>query len=464
MEPLRLKEILSAVQGKLLQGNPETVITGVATDSRGVEPGQLFFAFPGKRTDGHAFVADALERGAGGAVISKPVFLNTEHPLILVPDSFRALRDLAQYYRTLFPIPLVAVTGSTGKTTTKDLIAGVLGIRLSVLKTEGNQNNEIGLPLTILRLTRQHGVVVLEMAMRGRGEIKDLARISRPGVGVITNIGRTHLERLGTQQAIAEAKGELLSVLPPEGCAILNGQDPWQLRLARSFPGNLVFYGEGGDYPVRASDVKLHGLEGVEFLLCTPRGESLCFLPLPGRHNVLNALAAAAVGHWFGFTPQEIRRGLASASVTKMRNEVKGGIRGSKIIDDTYNASPASVSAALELLASASSRGRTVAVLGDMYELGWYTVEGHREVGRLAGKLKLDCLCTVGELAQEIAEGAREFGMDRERIKVFLNKAEALSFLRKFLKTGDLVLVKGSRTLGMEEIVAGLCEQVISHE
>lgn len=463
MEPLRIAEVLHAVKGQLVQGNPETVITGIATDSRSVQAGQLFFAFPGSRVDGHSFVEDALRNGASGAVISRPVKVAAEKPLVLVPDTFQALRDLAQHYRSLFQIPVIAVTGSTGKTTTKDLVAGVLATCYSVLKTEGNQNNEIGVPLTILRIERPHNAVILEMAMRGRGEIAELCRIARPRVGVITNIGKTHLERLGTQAAIAEAKGELLAALPPDGCAVLNGQDPWQLTLARRFRGDIIFYGVGKDFPVSALDIRLRGLDGTEFLLRTPRGENVCFLPLPGRHNVLNALAAAAVGHRFGLTPEEISRGLASPAGTRMRFEVKEGIGGSKIIDDTYNASPASVIAALQLLAGVPRRGRTIAVLGDMYELGWYTVQGHREVGRVAGELKLDCLCTVGELAREIACGAREVGMDREKVKVFLDKMEALAFLREFLEPGDLVLVKGSRALKMEEIVAGLCDRVISH-
>ncbi|MDH7576412.1 MAG: UDP-N-acetylmuramoyl-tripeptide--D-alanyl-D-alanine ligase [Bacillota bacterium] len=463
MEPLRLTEVLYAVNGQLLKGNPETIITGVTTDSRNVAPGQLFFAFPGARVDGHSFVADALQSGAAGAVISKPILINTRHPLILVPDPYQALQNLAKYYRTLFQVPVIAVTGSTGKTTTKDLIAGVLATRLSVLKTEGNQNNEIGLPLTILRITRQHGAVVLEMAMRGRGEIGELCRISRPDVGVITNIGKTHLETLGTEAAIAEAKGELLAALPLEGCAVLNGQDPWQVSLARQFQGNLLFYGEDQRFPVYALHVKLRGLKGISFLLRTPRGESSCFLPLPGRHNVFNALAAAAVGHWFGLMPEEIAQGLASASVTGMRIEVKDGSGGSKIIDDTYNASPASVIAGLQLLASVPRKGRAVAVLGDMYELGWYTVQGHREVGRAAGELKVDYLFVVGDYAGEIAQGAREAGMDQERIKVFSDKTAALAFLSEFLEPGDLVLVKGSRAMRMEEIVAGICDQVISH-
>lgn len=457
MEPVRLAEVLRAVKGTLFSGNLEKgVITGVSIDSRNVKPGDLFFAFPGKRVDGHSFVGAALARGAQGAVVSKPVEVKSDCTLIFVSDTFTALRDLAQYYRTLFQLPVVAVTGSTGKTTTKDLVAGVLSVRYRVLKTEGNQNNEIGLPLTVLSLEKWHEALVLEMAMRGRGEIATLCQISKPNIGAITNIGKTHLERLGSQEEIAEAKGELLHFLLPDGCAVLNGCDPWQLCLAGRMQGNVIFYGEGEKFPVSAFDIKSRGLEGVDFFLRTPKGKTECFLPLPGKHNVFNALAAAAVGHLFGLMPLEIAQGLASASITGMRMRVREGICGSRIIDDTYNASPASMEAALQILASVPEKKRSVAVLGDMYELGWYTIPGHREVGRAAAELKIDRLFTIGSLAREIAEGAREKGMDRGKIEVFSDKKEVVSFLRAFLKEGDLVLVKGSRALKMEEIVAAL--------
>ncbi|HHW41550.1 MAG TPA: UDP-N-acetylmuramoyl-tripeptide--D-alanyl-D-alanine ligase [Syntrophomonadaceae bacterium] len=463
MEPLQIDDVIRAVDGLLVSGNPKGEVTGVAIDSRAVEPGQLFFAFQGSRVDGHGFIGEALQRGAIGAVISKPVLVATDRPLIRVRDTCRALQDLARYYRNLFRVPVVAVTGSVGKTTTKDLIAGVLSRRFSVLKTRGNYNNEIGLPLTLLQLTRRHEVAVLEMAMRGRGEIAALCRIGSPQVGVITCIGRTHLERLGSQEAIARAKGELLDALPPEGCAVLNAGDPWQIRLRERVKSRVLYYGESENCDVRALEVRLLGLEGATFMLRTPLGDAPCHLPFPGRHNVLNALAAAAVGHWFGLTPQEIAAGLASASMTGMRLEVKKGIRGSRIIDDSYNASPDSVKAALRLLAQVPDKTRAVAVLGDMYELGTETVPGHREVGKAAAELKIDCLCTVGELAREIAFGACSAGMSPDLIHVFENRSQALEFLKSYLEEGDLVLIKGSRGIKMEEVSSALTEQV-SHD
>ncbi len=462
MEPLSIGQVTAAMNGRLLQGNPETVVSGIAIDSRGVDPGQLFFAFPGSRVDGHRYVGDALGRGAAGAVISRQVPAEPGQPLIMVADPLQALQDLAGYYRRLFPAPVVAVTGSTGKTTTKDLIAGVLATGMRVLKTEGNQNNELGLPLTLMRLTRDYDAVVLEMAMRGRGEIAALCRISQPQVGVITNIGMTHIERLGSEQAIAEAKGELLEALPLNGCAVLNGDDPWQRQLASKCRSEVIFYGLDGEAgpaaAVSAHNIVLHGLQGTEFLLRTPLGEAPCRLPLPGRHNIFNALAAAGAGSRFGLQPEQIAHGLATVSLTGMRQEVKQGIGGSTIIDDTYNASPASVKAALRLLADATDRGRAIAVLGDMHELGPETVSGHRAVGEYAAALQIDYLVTVGDLAGEIARAARDAGLPGARIGVFDDNRGAIAFMRDFVKSGDVVLVKGSRAARMEEIVASLSE------
>lgn len=458
MEPVGIAQAVTAMNGRLLQGSPEAEISGISIDSRGAGPGQLFFALPGSRTDGHLHVGEAMDRGAAAAVISGQLPAAFDRPLIMVADTLQALQDLAGYYRRLFSAPVVAVTGSTGKTTTKDLIAGVLGASFRVLKTEGNQNNEIGLPLTLLRLDHECGAVVLELAMRGRGEIAALCRLSRPDIGVITNIGTTHMERLGSQRAIAAAKGELLEALPPGGCAVLNGEDPWQRRLARRCNCEALFYGRGGRYAVNARRIAVQGLRGAEFLLHTPRGDAPVRLPLPGRHNVSNALAAAAVGHRLGLLPEQIAGGLEAASLTGMRLEIRKGIGGSTVIDDTYNASPASVRAALQLLAEAPERGRTVAVLGDMYELGAEAAAEHRSVGEYAASLMVDHLCTVGELAREIARGAREAGQPESRITAFADKPETTAFIRDYVKSGDVILIKGSRGARMEEIVASLVE------
>lgn len=455
MEPMQLEEIAEAVQGTLVRGCSRVKATGVCIDSRRVKPGDLFFAFPGEKVDGHDFLEQAFERGAVGAVISRPVVVQTASALIMVSDTLKALQGLACSYRNIFEIPVVAVTGSTGKTTTKDLIAAVLEQRFPVLKTKCNYNNEIGLPLMLLRLNHSHRVAVLEMAMRGPGEIALLCEISRPQVGVITNIGKSHLELLGSQEAIALAKGELLKSLPVGGCAVLYAEDPWQVKLAEKLSGEVIYYGAGDDCQISASQVALRDLEGVDFNLRTPVGQTHCFLPLPGVHNVTNALAAAAVGYKFGLNPQEIVAGLRSATLTGMRLEIKPGILGTRLIDDSYNASPVSTKAALELLAD-SGGARKIAVLGDMYELGEESVCGHYQVGEKAAALKIDCLCTVGQLAREIAAGALSAGMDGKRIHAFREKREAVLFLRSYIQKGDVVLIKGSRGMEMEEITASI--------
>lgn len=465
MKPMGLDWVLETIDDAVLeQGSLQTKITGVSIDSRKVKAGDLFFAFSGEHVDGHDYIEDAFQKGAAAAVISHPVDCQHDKPLIRVADPLQALQALARGYRALFAIPVVAVTGSTGKTTTKDLIAGVLGRQMAIIKTQGNYNNELGLPLTLLNLDDQHQAAVLEMAMRGRGQIAELCDISHPQVGVITNIGKTHLELLGSQEAIAEAKGELLTALPPDGCAVLNADDPWQVKLASRVKGEVIYYGtDSSNCQIRATDIRLRGLEGVDFKLHTPSGEADCFLPLPGVHNVANALAAAAVGYRFSLTAEEIVAGLACASLTAMRLEVKRGIKDIKIIDDSYNASPASTIAALELL-SAVEGNRKIAVLGDMYELGDETISGHREVGEKAALLSIDCLCTVGELAKEIAVGAELAGLASERIHAFQEKAEAVSFLKSYLQKGDLVLIKGSRGMRMEEITASLARGVNTGE
>ena len=460
MEPIGIAQATAAMNGQLLQGSPETVVSGVAIDSRDVSPGKLFFALLGARSDGHLYVGDVLNRG-GAAVISRQVQVNaaqSQRPLIMVADTLQAMQDLAGYYRRLFSLPVVAVKGSTGKTTTKDLIAGVLGTIYRVLKTEGNQNNEIGLPLTLMRIDRDCDAVVLEMAMRGQGQIAALCRLSQPQIGVVTNIGMTHMESLGSQEAIAEAKGELLRALPPGGCAVLNGDDPWQRRLADQCNCEVIFYGEGDGTAVSARNIVMYGLRGSEWLLQTPLGEATCHLPHPGRHNISNALAAAAVGCQLGLRPEQIAHGLETVSLTGRRLEIKKGIRGSTIVDDTYNASPASVKAALRLLADIPDRGRSIAVLGDMYELGQETVSGHRAVGEYAATLQIDYLFTVGELAREIAEGARAAGMPTNRVGVCPDNQTVTALVRDFVKSGDVVLIKGSRGVRMEEIVAPLSE------
>ncbi|HBT48136.1 MAG TPA: UDP-N-acetylmuramoyl-tripeptide--D-alanyl-D-alanine ligase [Peptococcaceae bacterium] len=456
MIALTLAELCRILGAELIQGDPGRKIKGVSTDSRRVGRGELFFALKGERFDGHDYVEEALARGAAAAVVSR-LPSGVTGPLLKVSDTLEALQALAAHHRaSAFRGELIGVTGSSGKTTTKNLVAQVLEAKFKVCKTPGNLNNEIGLPLTLLQLTSEHEVAVLEMAMRGLGEIAALCRLARPTVGIITNIGTAHLGRLGSVDNIARAKGELLEALPAEGLAVLNGDDPWCLRLARNTRARVILYGTGEEAEVRAREVRALGREGTEFRAVFPRGEVRVRLPVPGLHNVLNSLAAMATGYCLGVEPEAMAGRLASWPRESMRQEFLSGPRGSYIYNDAYNANPESMAAALRVIAQLP--GRKVAVLGDMLELGDRAPEFHRGIGRAAVEAGVSLLLTVGELAREIARGAKEAGMAPDRVFSFKDPREAGSFLACRLAAGDVVLLKGSRAVGMEQVLEVLEE------
>lgn len=458
---LTLQQIAGSIQGRLTGGLKECRPTGACVDTRKLQPGDLFFALPGEKTDGHTFLAEAHSRGAIAAVV-KEGYLGIEtaaYPLIFVEEPKKALQQLAALQRRQFTGLVVAVTGSTGKTTTKDMLSYILQERGPVLANTGNYNNELGLPLTLLGIQKKHWALILEMGMSGLGEIDHLAVISRPEYGIITNIGHTHQEKLGSQEKIAQAKAELISHIPVGGNLVLNRADrqllkPW-LSNVRS---QMAWIGTDPAADFWAEEIREQPEGGLSFTLCSKkRRECVVLLPVPGRHNVLNALAAAALARGLGITWEEIQTGLSKLRLTSMRQEYIN-IPGQDIliINDTYNASPASMAAALELLAAAKKGGRAVAVLGNMYELGAYMEEGHLQIGEKAKESDLAYLITVGDLAALIARGAQQAGMNLEKIRSCQNNQEALCYLREILREGDVVLVKGSRGMRMEEIVAGL--------
>ena len=450
--------------GELLAG-PEAQITGVAIDSRQVQPGDLFVAIRGERVDGHAYVPVAAARGAAAVLVdaASPEWrLPAGVAVIRVADPVLALGRLGLYHRRRFPgLSVTAVTGSVGKTTTKDLTAAVLAQGFRLLKTEGNLNTEIGLPLTLFRLTPDAQAAVLEMGMRGPGQIAYLASLAKPRVGVITNIGRTHLELLGSEENIMRAKAELVAALPQDGFAVLNDDDPWTPAVAEHTRARIIRYGwERGPAPrpdVTAADVRGLGPAGTSFRLVTPAGAADLLLPLPGRHNIANALAAAAVGHAWGLSPEQIAAGLAAARISDKRlNVIEVGPV--TVINDTYNASPVSTRAALEVLAGFQA-GRRLAVLGNMLELGEYAAAGHREVGAAAAAVGVDRLVCVGDLAADIAVGACAAGLPAEHVTAVPDNQAAAAALAALVRPGDAVLVKGSRGMAMEQIVAALEQQ-----
>ncbi|MBI2303666.1 MAG: UDP-N-acetylmuramoyl-tripeptide--D-alanyl-D-alanine ligase [Chloroflexi bacterium] len=423
----------------------------VVIDSREVMEGDLFVALRGEREDGHGYIPDALNRGATGVLAQDvPVGGEGAAHFFVVRDSLAALQEMACYWRDKHSVEMIAITGSVGKTTTKEAVASLLASRYQVLKSEGNLNNEIGVPLTLLGLRGEHSRGVVEMGMYALDEIRMLCRLVRPRVGVVTNVGHSHFGRLGSLERIAQAKGELVESLPSDGVAVLNGDDPRVKAMGRLTKAQVLYYGLGEDCHLRATNVESHGLKGLSFTLNWAGQSAPVDVNMIGRHSVYTALAAAAVGFISGLSWPEVVAGLKAVD-SRLRLKVVPGIRESTIIDDTYNASPASVLAALDLLAS--MEGRRVAVLGDMLELGSYEEEGYRLVGRAAAQA-VGLLITVGEGARRIGEEARYQGL-REVVSV-ASCEEATQYVKEILAPGDCVLVKGSRGMAMEAIVEGI--------
>jgi UDP-N-acetylmuramoyl-tripeptide--D-alanyl-D-alanine ligase len=465
---LTLADLAEGLTGQRPPGL-EQKLTDVIIDSRQACPDSLFVALKGEREDGHDFIADAFERGAIAAIVEKELELQTSNfklPIsnlqllacnlqlpvcFIVEDSLKALQQLAAYWRGKHTPRVVGVTGSVGKTTTKEMIYGVLSQRFRTLKSEGNYNSEIGLPLTLLKLEPSHQRVVLEMGMYDLGEIAELAAIARPHIGVVTNVGPSHLERLGTVERIAQAKTELVEALPDDGVAVLNGDDPWVRQMAAKTEAEVFYYGLDETCDLWANHIEGQGLEGIRFRFHHGPETIHAKVPMLGRHSVHTALAAAAVGLVEGQSWEEIMDGLRGAA--QLRLVVVPGLRGSTILDDTYNASPASSIAALNLVEELD--GRKIAVLGDMLELGAYEEEGHRKVGRRALDVAA-VLITVGERGRLIAEEALACGMEGEKVFVEEDNDSAIACLREIIAPGDIILVKGSRGMKMEEIVAAL--------
>ncbi len=451
-------EIIEYCGGKLLQGSAGQQVTGFAIDSRQVKKGDLFIPFEGESTDGHLYIGQAAGLGASGAMHrldrEPQKNLPLEFMLIGVEDCLAALQQLAAAYRKRFNLPVVGITGSSGKTTTKDFTAGVLSAKYEVLKTTGNLNNEIGLPLTLLQLEEKHQVAVLEMGMSAAGEISTLCEIADPSIGVITNIGEAHIELLGSIEAIAAAKKELLDYLGSGGVAVLNGDDPRLLYFGKHFPGKVYYYGfNQGD--IKGLQLSQKG-EKTFSRVCFPNKREGCFqAPLPGRESVSNALAALTVGYILELSLPQMQEGLEKSVSTAGRFQVLHDSAGMVVIDDSYNANPDSVRAGIRLLVD-MGRKKSVAVLGDMFELGDFAPEAHLNAGRYAARCGVGYLVAVGELARGMAEGAA--GSDTI-VYHCPDHDQALDALKKIPLDRDwTVLVKGSRGMRMEIIVKVLIE------
>lgn len=453
MERLTLGEILAAVNGTLLGEFKDLEITvdRVETDSRTIHPGSLFVPLVGERFDGHAYINSALEAGAAGCFTAREreSYLPGKF-YIKVANPLRALRDLAGYYRTKFPIPLVGVTGSVGKTTTKDMVAAVLGMRYNVLKTEGNMNSREGMPLTLLRLNSSHEIAVIEMGMSQAGEIDYLSSVAKPDVAVITNIGDAHIENLGSRENILKAKCEMFAHLRPGGVAFLNGDDELLCTLTGTQSFETIFYGHGENASYRAGNVSAAEGSSIRCTAVTPAGEYNMDIPALGQHMVYPALIAAAVGERFGLTRNEILEGILRFEPTKMRMNLLRRGQNITILNDTYNANPQSMRAAIGVLSDSKSAFK-MAVLGDMFELGSLAPVLHAGVGEYLGKAGIHCLVAVGELSEHMARAAEKAGVPL----VFRcqDKGAAIPVLKDNVKPDSTILVKASRGMAMEELV-----------
>jgi len=450
MNPLPLSQIAQFAGSSLATGDGTVVIAKVSSDSRTVKPGELFVALRGENFDGHDFVESAAKAGAAGAIVdsnwkgSAP----KNFALIRAKDTLQAYQELAANYRKSLTLKVVAITGSNGKTSTKDFAAAVLARRFRVTKTEGNFNNHVGMPRTVLDATSQDEVAVWEIGMNHPGEVAALSKIAAPDVVIITNIGVAHIEFMGSREAIADEKGALVEAVSVGGTVILNADDPFSARIAARARAKVVLAG-ATDGTIRAAEIS-QSEDGTEFTILEGAHRCRAQLPVPGLHMVQNALLAVAAGRVFGVSLEECAAGLAAAPLAKARLQIKK-IGGVEFIDDSYNANPDSMKAALRTLAELPAEGKRIAIFGEMRELGSESERGHREVGEAAATLKIDQLIAIGNMAAEIAHGAKDAGL--KNTAIVESTAKAAQLLGEIAAPGDLVLVKGSRLARTERVI-----------
>jgi UDP-N-acetylmuramoyl-tripeptide--D-alanyl-D-alanine ligase len=450
-----VKDILISTGGSMLSGKEKDMFVGVSIDTRRLKPGELFVAIKGDRFDGHNFILDAVSKGAGGVIVQDGCITNSGFDMksvsfISVTDSIKALGDIARFHRSRFTMPLIGITGSNGKTTTKEMTAGILARKMNVLKNFGTENNQIGVPLTLMRIAPEHKATVLEMGTNHLGEIRRLSEISRPTMAVITNIGPSHLDHLKDLDTVLKAKSEILEYIDgKEAKLVINGDDEVLNKIKTGL--KIVKFGLNKDFDFYAEKINLEP-DGINFKL---NGKWDIEIGLVGRHNVYNALAAIAASRDFDVSIDDIKEALREFRVPNMRMEVKrlGDI---KIINDTYNSNPLSMKQAIDALKDMTTKGRKILVAGDMLELGTLSGRFHHLMGRQAAESGIDLIVAVGKLAEHIAKGAQEAGMSGKKIKLCNLTKEACGAVLQLIKKGDTVLVKGSRAMKMEQIVTEL--------
>ncbi|RLJ01448.1 MAG: UDP-N-acetylmuramoyl-tripeptide--D-alanyl-D-alanine ligase [Candidatus Aenigmatarchaeota archaeon] len=457
---LKAKEVSEAVSGYIIRGDPETLFCSVSTDSRNIKGGELFFALKGERHDGHLFIDDARRKGAKGAVINesmKDVVKGDDFVVIAVKDTLKALGDLSGWWRRRFDVKVIGITGSSGKTTTKEMLSKILSAEKNVLKSPGNYNNLIGLPLTLLNLRRFHEIAIVEMGMNRIGEIRRLTEIARPEIGIITNVGPAHLEGVGDIRGVLKAKTELIEEISEDGVVFINGDSELLSKEAERFGKNVIRFGKGSQNDVRIIEYKEDVFYGSSFSFLW-KGKRYSFqLSVPGFFNIMNAVAASAVAIYLGMSEDVIKRKL------KEYREVEGRFQriylkeDVLLINDTYNANPLSLNEALSFLKQIRSGRQLIIGLGDMLELGDYTEKAHREAGREVAKLKPDFFFAIGNFARYMIEGARDEGFKN----VFLcsDHEEMAELIKKHLKKGSVVFLKASRRICLENVVKKIKEE-----
>ncbi|MDF3000780.1 MAG: UDP-N-acetylmuramoyl-tripeptide--D-alanyl-D-alanine ligase [Bacillota bacterium] len=459
MKRLTIEEITAAIGGRLLQGAPTDTVTGVSTDSRKVEAGELFFPLIGEQHDAHDFIPQALERGCRTIVLSRQPEISagkySDINLILVKDTTKALQDLAAYYLSKLSLLKIGVTGSTGKTSTKEMLYWIFSEKFKAFRNMGNLNNHIGLPLTVLALPEDTEAGIFEMGMSELGEIDLLSDIVRPNIGIITNIGISHIENLGSRENILKAKMEITNYFEESGTLIVNEDSDFLSRDMVSGNYRTVTTGETGRSDFILSNINDYGEDGIEFTIEFKEAVQNFRLKVPGRHNAYNGALAVAAGVLCGITMKEAAAGLLKLEITDKRLNIKGK-NGMKIIDDTYNASPDSMKAAIDVLI-ATKGFRKIAILADMFELGEDAAEFHRQVGRYAADHSVDLLFAVGSQAKYIAAGAKEI-LGEDKIHYYETKELLMDDIGSMISSGDVILLKGSRGMAMDQVVKKIME------
>ncbi len=449
MQSITVAEVLQATGGELLSGDESQIIKGVVTDSRQTTQGVLFVPLSGDKFDGHEFINAAFDLGAAASLTEQDTELLVGKTIIKVGDTKKALGDIARFYKNKLGIPTAAVVGSVGKTTTKDMLHSVLSTKYKTLKTQGNFNNDIGVPLTIFNLEKEHEAAVLEMGMNHFGEIEYLASIGKPNAAVITNIGLSHIENLGSQEGIFKAKMEIAKNFTKDNTLVVNGDDKFLSTVKGMGSYKVVYYGiKNPENDVFAKDIVNLGIEGVEFIAVVEGKEYRVKVPVPGEHNVYNALSAICMGREFGVSVEDAVLGIKNFELTKMRMAVEEH-EGITIINDCYNASPDSIKAAVEVLRGMES-DKKIAVLGDILEMGDFAKDAHYNLGAEIAKSGIDCVITAGENMKHLARGARDGGM--KNVISFDKTLEVCNFVKDKIKAGDAVLIKASRGMRFEEV------------